>query len=194
MLRASAAVALASRRRSGAALVEAACARLKARLHLLTALCDLGGVWDLDQVTGALTRFADAGACARRCRCAVSVEADRVAADRLRADKPDARASSSSPWARWAASSSTTPATSTSRSSSSPTPCRCSRASSRRPSPTRAHPGDRRHPAGPHRRGLCLPRRPATAARSARPPRRRSRSTRRWNTTRASARTGSARR
>jgi glutamate-ammonia-ligase adenylyltransferase len=34
--------------------------RLKARLHLLTALCDLGGVWDLEQVTGALTRFADA--------------------------------------------------------------------------------------------------------------------------------------
>jgi len=33
---------------------------LKADLHLLTALCDLGGVWDLDQVTGALTRFADA--------------------------------------------------------------------------------------------------------------------------------------
>ncbi len=33
--------------------------RLKAELHLLTALCDLGGVWDLDQVTGALTRFAD---------------------------------------------------------------------------------------------------------------------------------------
>ena len=33
---------------------------LKAELHLLTALADLGGVWDLDQVTGALTRFADA--------------------------------------------------------------------------------------------------------------------------------------
>ncbi|MFL5058415.1 MAG: bifunctional [glutamine synthetase] adenylyltransferase/[glutamine synthetase]-adenylyl-L-tyrosine phosphorylase, partial [Microvirga sp.] len=33
--------------------------RLKAQLHLLTALCDLGGVWDLDQVTGALARFAD---------------------------------------------------------------------------------------------------------------------------------------
>ena len=31
----------------------------KADLHLLTALCDLGGVWDLDAVTGALTRFAD---------------------------------------------------------------------------------------------------------------------------------------
>lgn len=34
--------------------------RAKARTHLLTALCDLGGIWDLDQVTGALTRFADA--------------------------------------------------------------------------------------------------------------------------------------
>lgn len=32
---------------------------LKAELHLLTALADLGGVWDLDQVTGALSRFAD---------------------------------------------------------------------------------------------------------------------------------------
>jgi glutamate-ammonia-ligase adenylyltransferase len=34
--------------------------KLKAELHLLAALADLGGVWDLDQVTGALTRFADA--------------------------------------------------------------------------------------------------------------------------------------
>lgn len=34
--------------------------KLKAEAHLLTALCDLGGVWDLDRVTGALTRFADA--------------------------------------------------------------------------------------------------------------------------------------
>ena len=34
--------------------------RLKAELHLLTALADLGGVWDLDQATGALSRFADA--------------------------------------------------------------------------------------------------------------------------------------
>jgi glutamate-ammonia-ligase adenylyltransferase len=34
--------------------------RLKAELHLLTALCDLGGVWALDQVTSALSRFADA--------------------------------------------------------------------------------------------------------------------------------------
>ncbi|MFM1960789.1 MAG: hypothetical protein RL588_2306 [Pseudomonadota bacterium] len=34
--------------------------RLKAEVHLLTALADLGGVWNLDQVTGALARFADA--------------------------------------------------------------------------------------------------------------------------------------
>ena len=34
--------------------------RLKAELHLLTALCDLGGVWDLTEVTGALSAFADA--------------------------------------------------------------------------------------------------------------------------------------
>jgi len=34
--------------------------RLKAELHLLVALADLGGVWGLDAVTGALTRFADA--------------------------------------------------------------------------------------------------------------------------------------
>jgi len=33
---------------------------LKAQTHLLSAIADLGGVWDLDAVTGALTRFADA--------------------------------------------------------------------------------------------------------------------------------------
>ena len=33
--------------------------RLKAELHLLTAVADLGGHWDLDHVTGALSRFAD---------------------------------------------------------------------------------------------------------------------------------------
>ncbi|MDQ3124264.1 MAG: glutamine-synthetase adenylyltransferase, partial [Pseudomonadota bacterium] len=33
---------------------------LKAELPLLAALCDLGGVWDLDAVTDALSRFADA--------------------------------------------------------------------------------------------------------------------------------------
>lgn len=41
---------------------------LKAELHLLTALADLGGVWNLDQVTGAISRFADAAAqAALRC-------------------------------------------------------------------------------------------------------------------------------
>lgn len=44
---------------------------LKAELHLLTALCDLGGVWDLDRVTGALSRFADAAA-----RSALRITAD----------------------------------------------------------------------------------------------------------------------
>ena len=39
---------------------KAALRRLKAELHLLTAICDLGGVWGLDEVTGPLTRFADA--------------------------------------------------------------------------------------------------------------------------------------
>jgi glutamate-ammonia-ligase adenylyltransferase len=34
--------------------------RLKGDLHLLAALADLGGVWDVDQVTAALSRFADA--------------------------------------------------------------------------------------------------------------------------------------
>ncbi len=33
--------------------------RAKRRMALLTALCDLGGVWDLETVTDALTRFAD---------------------------------------------------------------------------------------------------------------------------------------
>ena len=34
--------------------------RAKGDLHLLTALADLGGIWSLDEVTGALARFADA--------------------------------------------------------------------------------------------------------------------------------------
>ncbi|MFZ5719023.1 MAG: bifunctional [glutamine synthetase] adenylyltransferase/[glutamine synthetase]-adenylyl-L-tyrosine phosphorylase [Pseudomonadota bacterium] len=43
---------------------EAPLRRLKQELHLLTAIADLGGLWDLDQVTGALTRFADAAVAA----------------------------------------------------------------------------------------------------------------------------------
>jgi glutamate-ammonia-ligase adenylyltransferase len=53
--------------------------RLKAELHLMTALADLGGVWDLDAVTGALTRFADAALAA-----ALSIAArEEMAAGRL---------------------------------------------------------------------------------------------------------------
>jgi len=46
----------------GADAVRAPLRRLKGELHLLTALADLGGLWDLDQVTGALSRFADVAA------------------------------------------------------------------------------------------------------------------------------------
>lgn len=46
----------------GADEVRAPLRRLKGELHLLTALADLGGVWGLDQVTDALSRFADLSA------------------------------------------------------------------------------------------------------------------------------------
>src|SRR6185436_8510572 len=53
---------------------------LKQELHLLTALADLGGVWDLDQVTGALTRFADASVqAALRVAARGELEAGRLA-------------------------------------------------------------------------------------------------------------------
>ncbi|MDP8917102.1 MAG: bifunctional [glutamine synthetase] adenylyltransferase/[glutamine synthetase]-adenylyl-L-tyrosine phosphorylase, partial [Pseudomonadota bacterium] len=47
--------------------------RLKAEAHLLIALADLGGVWGLDGVTGAMTRFADA---ALQTALAVAVRAE----------------------------------------------------------------------------------------------------------------------
>src|SRR4051794_3722406 len=59
--------------------------RLKRELHLLSALADLGGVWDLDQVTGALTRFADA-AVASALAVAARAELDAGRLDRLGAD------------------------------------------------------------------------------------------------------------
>ena len=49
---------------------------LKAEAHLLTALADLGGLWNLDQVTGALTRFADA-AVKTAMAAVVRIEIDR---------------------------------------------------------------------------------------------------------------------
>lgn len=48
--------------------------RLKADLHLLTALCDLSGVWALEAVTSALSRFADAAL-----RAAVAIAASTEA-------------------------------------------------------------------------------------------------------------------
>ena len=58
---------------------------LKAELHLLTALADLGGVWDLDRVTEALTRFADAAALA----CLAFAAAAERAKGRLLGDPGD---------------------------------------------------------------------------------------------------------
>ena len=55
---------------------------LKADIHLLTALADLGGAWDLDQVTAALTRFADASVHA----CLAQVAAAERARGRLLGD------------------------------------------------------------------------------------------------------------
>ena len=55
---------------------------LKAELHLLTALADLGGAWDLDRVTEALTRFADAAVHA----CVAFVAAAERAKGRLLGD------------------------------------------------------------------------------------------------------------
>ena len=49
---------------AGMAMAEDELRRLKRELHLLTALADLGGVWDLDAVTGALSGFADAAVAA----------------------------------------------------------------------------------------------------------------------------------
>jgi glutamate-ammonia-ligase adenylyltransferase len=60
--------------------------RLKQELHLLTALADLGGVWDLDQVTGALTRFADA---ALRASLAVAARQELTEGRLIRIADPD---------------------------------------------------------------------------------------------------------
>ena len=62
-----------------AAAMGVALRRLKAELHLLTALCDLGGVWDLDVVTGALSDFADAAVRA----ALASAAAQEIASGRL---------------------------------------------------------------------------------------------------------------
>ena len=105
----------------------------------------------------------------RRLAAAARAEIERgrpaePAAGRRRARSP-ARACSASPWASTAPSSSTTPATSTSRSSTSPRPCRWPTGVEPQAFATRFTQTAGRYPAGTHQRRLCLPRRPAPAAR-----------------------------
>ena len=70
---------LAAAARLAAGDTEAGLRALKAELHLLTAIADLGGIWNLDAVTGALSRFADLAVA-----CAVAVAAQEAhAAGRL---------------------------------------------------------------------------------------------------------------
>ena len=59
--------------------------RCKAEAHLLTALADLGGVWELDAATGALSRFADA---AVRAALTLAAAAERAAGRLLAPDDP----------------------------------------------------------------------------------------------------------
>jgi glutamate-ammonia-ligase adenylyltransferase len=59
-----------------ASAAEAGLRTLKAELHLLTALADLGGAWDLDAVTGALSGLADA---AVACALAAAAREARIA-------------------------------------------------------------------------------------------------------------------
>ena len=119
----------------GVETVERGLRDLKAELHLLTALADLGGVWDLDRVTGALSRFADAAVTSALALAA----GEALAAGRLtawaKARLARCPACSSSPWASTARSNSTIPATSTSRSSTTPAFCLSPPASSPRASP-----------------------------------------------------------
>lgn len=61
----------------------------KRRVALLAALTDLGGVWPLESVTGALTRFADA-AVARALRACLAAEIARRRLPALSADDLDA--------------------------------------------------------------------------------------------------------
>ena len=60
--------------------------RLKAELHLLVALCDLGGAWPLDRVTTALSDFADAAVRA----ALASLAAEERSNGRLLGGDPDA--------------------------------------------------------------------------------------------------------
>ena len=76
------AVLRAARACGGAAEIEVGERRLrdlKSELHLLTALADLGSVWRLEEVTAALSRFADAALASAMCLAA----GEALAAGRL---------------------------------------------------------------------------------------------------------------
>ena len=84
----------------------------KSDIALLTALCDLGGVWPVMTVTRRLSEAADAAVAA-----AVRLPLRARRAPRAIGWRPILRATSCSPWASTAPSSSTTPPTSISSSS-----------------------------------------------------------------------------
>ena len=102
---------------------EAGLRALKAETHLLTALADLGGVWDLEAVTGALTTFADKAVRAAFGIAAREARAPGLASSCSKSIVTDTSlACSASPWASTARASSTIRATSTSRCSSTRRP------------------------------------------------------------------------
>ena len=86
--------------------------RMKAEAALLIALADIGGVWPVARVTGALTDVADTAlAAAVRYLLREAVKRKKLAPPDRK--NPEARAAiSCSPWARWAAASSIFRATS----------------------------------------------------------------------------------
>ena len=86
--------------------------RMKAEAALLIALADIGGVWPVMRATHALTELADAAVDALRVSCWPMPRARGVSCSTTgRAERGSGYIVS--PWARWARSSSTIPATST---------------------------------------------------------------------------------
>ena len=87
--------------------------RGKAEAALLIALADIGGVWPVERVTRALTDFADAalGAAVRYLLRGAAAQGKLKLA--IRPARSRAPATSCSPWARWARTSSTIRAIST---------------------------------------------------------------------------------
>ena len=87
--------------------------RVKAEAALLIALADIGGVWPVMRVTRALTELADAAVgAAVRFLLRDAARARQAQAAPIRRSPRRAAATSCSPWARWAPSSSTIRATS----------------------------------------------------------------------------------